>query len=253
MAKFLLECCVDSAESVFNAVNGKADRLEICGNLIIGGTTPDIQLFNEIKSKTDVCCHVLIRPRFGDFCYTSSEVSVMKRDIEMFHKSGANGVVIGALTETGDLNTAVLREMIKAAEGMSVTLSRAFDVCKNPCEALEKAVDLGINTILTSGQQADCTKGIKLLAELQNQAKGRIEIMAGGGVSAETILNLYNQTGITAFHMSGKKIIESKMQYRNPKVYMGVPGFDEYSILRTSEEKVRQAKQVIYKIQNEGG
>lgn len=241
----ILECCTDSVESALCAARGGADRLELCEGLIIGGVTPGTGLFQEIRARSDIRIHALIRPRFGDFCYTEAEIDVMCRDIERFGKLGAAAVVIGVLRPDGSLDTAAMRRLIEAAGDMDVTLHRAFDVAKDPFETLEEAVSLGVNTILTSGQADHCLKGRELLKELKMRAAGRIDIMAGAGVDAGVIRELAPYTGITSFHMSGKVTLESGMEYRKENVNMGLPSLSEFEIWRTDEEKIRCARAVL--------
>ena len=174
MNDYILEVCVDSAESALAAAKGGASRLELCQNLVIGGTTPSPKLFEVIRRQTTIPIHALIRPRFGDFCYTPYELEEICEEVAMYRELGAEGVVIGVLKEDGTMNMTAMEQLMEAANGMSVTLHRAFDVCRDPKEALEQAVSLGMNTILTSGQQNSAVKGAELLAELQRQAAGRI-------------------------------------------------------------------------------
>ena len=152
MKEYILETCVDSVESAMAAVQGGASRLELCSNLIIGGTTPGPWLFDEIRKRSDIRIHALIRPRFGDFCYTDAEFAMIKSAVQDFRKMGAEGVVIGILKPDGTLHMEQMKELMEAAGDMSVTLHRAFDVCVDPIETMEQAISLGINTILTSGQ-----------------------------------------------------------------------------------------------------
>lgn len=245
MKKYILEVCVDSVESALAAVEGGATRLELCGNLIIGGTTPSPGLFREIRRYTDIPIHILIRPRFGDFLYTDYEFNVMKEDVKTFKELGAEGMVAGILKADGTLNTEQLRELMIQAEGMPVTLHRAFDVCANPCEALEQAVELGIKTILTSGQADICLNGAGLIRELIHCGKGRIEIMAGGGVDASIIRQLYPITRASVYHMSGKAVQDSPMQFRKKGVNMGFASISEYEIWRTDASRIREAVQAL--------
>ncbi|MBQ8518826.1 MAG: copper homeostasis protein CutC [Agathobacter sp.] len=247
MEKYILECCVDSVESAINAANGGASRLELCSNLIIGGTTPDLALVKEIRKHTDIRIHALIRPRFGDFCYTEHEMEIMKSQIRALKEAGVEGVVIGVLDEDGNLNLPAMKDLIAAADGMSITLHRAFDMCRDPFQAMEDAIDLRINTILTSGQKQSAWEGRKLLAELIEQAAGRIDIMAGAGIGASTIEKLIPATGATTYHMSGKVTLDSPMRYRKKDVSMGLPSLSEYEIWQTSEENVRAAVEVLRK------
>lgn len=245
MKEFILEVCVDSVESALAAVNGGASRLELCANLIIGGTSPSPYLYQEIRKHSDIPIHVLLRPRFGDFCYTDAEFSILCQEIAAFRDLGANGAVIGILTPDGDLDTERLKVLCDVAKGMSLTLHRAFDVCRDPYKALEEAIDLGFSTILTSGQENSSLKGASLIGELVARSRGRIAIQAGSGVNARVIEQLYPLTGATAYHMSGKTTLDSVMRYRKENVNMGLSEISEYEIWRTEEAAVRAARNVL--------
>ena len=245
MKKYVLECCVDSVESAINATNGGASRIELCSNLIIGGTTPDVALVKEIRKYTDIRIHALIRPRFGDFCYTEHEMEIMKSQIRALKDAGVEGVVIGVLDEEGNLDVPKMQELIQEASGLSVTLHRAFDMCRNPFQTLEEAILLGVHTILTSGQKQSAWEGRELLAELIKIANGRIDIMAGAGIDASVIEKLIPVTGGTSYHMSGKITMDSPMKYRKTEVSMGLPSLSEYEIWRTSEEMIKKAVDIL--------
>lgn len=245
MENFILECCVDSVESALNAAKGGASRLELCANLPIGGTTPDLSLYHRIRQESDIRIHALIRPRFGDFCYNNYEMDMMREQIRAFRSEKAQAVVIGVLDEDGELNLTAMESLIQEADGMSVTLHRAFDMCRDPFKTLEEAVSLGVDTILTSGQQQSAWEGRELLAKLIEKARGRIDIMAGGGVGADVIRRLRPVTGGTSYHMSGKVTLDSAMRYRKTEVSMGLPSLSEYEIWQTSEEKVAAAVQAL--------
>lgn len=245
MSSSLLECCVDSVESALLAQQGGADRLELCANLIIGGTTPSTALYEQIRTHSAIRIHVLIRPRFGDFLYTEEELSVMEREIRAFRRVGAEGAVFGCLTPDGSLDLEAMKRLMDAADGMSVTLHRAFDMCRDPLEALEQAKQLGVSTILTSGQADTCVHGWELLDRLQKQAGTALTILAGGGIHTEAVRFLLSRTCLKAFHMSGKTVLESGMRYRNPNVSMGLAGFSEYEIWRTDPEAVRAVRSLL--------
>lgn len=245
MTDFILEACVDSVESALAAARGGASRLELCGSLVIGGTTPNPWLFQEIRKHTDIRIHVLIRPRFGDFCYTNEEFVLICEAVKEFRKLGAEGVVIGCLKPDGTMNMKQMKILMEEAEGMSVTLHRAFDVCADPYETMEQAISLGIDTILTSGQKNVCTLGTDLLRELVEKSAGRIKIQVGSGVNAAVIREIYPKTGATAFHMSGKKTLDSEMKYRKEGVNMGLPSLSEFEVWRTDETAIREARQVL--------
>ena len=241
MERVILEVCVDSVESALAAVRGGADRLELCSNLIIGGTTPDIHLYEEIRKLSNIPIRALIRPRFGDFCYSEYEYRIMEKNIRDFSKAGVDGVVIGALEPNGGLDVPHMKELIKCADGKKCTLHRAFDVTCDPYEALQQAMDLSMDTILTSGQKSSCLEGKDLLKDLVLQAGDEITIMPGGGINANSIETIAPYVQAGAYHMSGKRIVDSKMQYRKENVPMGLPGFSEYAIWQTEEEQVQQA------------
>lgn len=245
MENYILECCVDSVESALNAEKGGASRLELCASLPIGGTTPSLSLFHRIRRESDIRIHVLIRPRFGDFCYSKYEMDIMREEIRMFREAKAQAVVIGVLDADGNLDIHSMEKLIQEAEGMDVTLHRAFDVCRDPYKTMEEAVKLGVNTILTSGQRQSAWEGREVIRRLICQSEGRIDIMAGGGVNAEVIDRLCPVTGGSSYHMSGKIVSDSAMRYRKEGVSMGLPFMSEYEIWRTSEEKVREALQAL--------
>lgn len=242
---YTLECCVDSVESAIAAKKGGADRIELCSALVIGGLSPSQALYQKIREQVDIPIRVLLRPRFGDFCYTDFEHEILKEEIRSFRKLGADGIVIGTMKPDGTLNLEQMKELMEEAQGMPVTLHRAFDMCQDPFQTLEEAKRIGIHTILTSGQKNVCTEGMDLLKELVEQAQGKTEILVGGGVDASVLPVLAEKTKAKAFHMSGKVSIESEMQYRKQDVSMGVASVSEYEIWRTSEKRIREARRVL--------
>lgn len=245
----LIEACVDSCASSLAAGRGGADRLELCANLVIGGTTPSTALFAQVRDHLALKVNVLIRPRFGDFLYSAWEVDEMCREIETFRDLGANGVVIGALTPDGRLDTDKMRRMMDAAGGMDVTLHRAFDMTRDPFETLEQAIGLGCKTILTSGQARDAAAGKDTLKEIFSRAAGRITIMAGSGVKKENIQELHDYTGISVFHTSGRKAARnSGMTYRKETVSMGLPSLSEYEIWQTDEDEFRACAAIVHSL-----
>lgn len=242
MVNYTLEACVDSVESALDAGKGGASRLELCSNLIIGGTTPSKWLFKEIRKYSDIAINVLIRPRFGDFCYSEYEFNIIKEEVLMFRELGANGVALGILKPDGTLNTEQMEILMELAGNMEVTLHRAFDVCIDPYEALEQAKGLGVRSVLTSGQKNTCMAGRDLIKELVELSRGKIEILVGGGVDASVIREIGPTTGARAYHMSGKVSMDSAMVFRKEGVNMGLPFIDEYIIWKTAERKIREAR-----------
>ena len=242
---FVLEVCVDSVESAVSAARGGATRLELCANLVIGGTSPDEDMFRMVRERVDIPVRVLLRPRFGDFLYSDDEFELLRRQVRRFAALGADGVVIGVLRPDGTLDEARMAELIALAGGCGVTLHRAFDVCRDPFEALEAAGRLGVDTILTSGQQAACAQGAGLLRELVGRSGGRPQILVGAGVSADVIRTLQPATGANAFHLSAKRTEDSRMAFRREGVPMGLPGISEFEVWRCDEDAVRRARQAL--------
>ena len=241
MKEYVLEACVDSTESAVIATLAGANRLELCSNLMIGGTTPSIALYKQVRKKCNNRIHVLIRPRFGDFCYTEDELEIMCEEIRTFKKMGADGVVIGALAPDGNIDWDAMQRMIAVADGMWITLHRAFDMCRDPYMELEQCIGHGISCILTSGQENRCLDGLDCLKKLVVMAGDRIQILVGSGVDAGVIERVYKETGAKAYHMSGKEVLDSKMMYRKDNVYMGLDGLSEYTIWRTKKENIESA------------
>lgn len=247
MNKPLIEACVDSYASCMAAAKGGADRLELCANLAIGGTTPSASLFKQVQRDCDVKINVLIRPRFGDFLYTEPEMEEMCEEIKMFRDLGANGVVIGTLTADGALDQEKMRRLMDCAGGIDVTLHRAFDMTRDPMDALEAAIALGCKTILTSGQEKDAAAGKDTLKAVYAQAAGRIDIMAGCGVKKWNIQEIHDHTGIVVFHTTGRKDpLDSGMVYRKSTVSMGLPSLSEYEIWQTDEQEFRECAQIVH-------
>lgn len=251
MRDYVLEVCVDSVESAIAAWKGGATRLELCSDLIVGGTTPSAELLQMVKEEVPLPVHTLIRPRFGDFLYTDYEYALMCRQIHSLTEHGADAVVIGSLNADGTLNEKQMQGMMDAAGGKRITLHRAFDVTRDPVEAYHAAVRLGVRTILTSGQEKDCYSGRETLRKLfelneeSEEKESRPEILIGAGVHADVIAKLAGELPARSFHMSGKEVQESGMQYRNHRVSMGLPGISEFEIWRTSETEIRRAVTVL--------
>lgn len=238
-----IEICANSVESAVKAQEGGAYRVELCAGIPEGGTTPsfgDIRMAKQLLQKTKL--HVIIRPRGGDFLYSHLELEIMLHDIKVARQLGADGVVFGCLTSEGYVDIPAMKKLMNAVGPMEVTFHRAFDVCRNPQEALEQIIELGCSRILTSGQEADAFKGIPLIKELVKQANGRIIIMPGCGITPNNIRQIAEETGTSEFHFSGRSSYESGMTYRNSKVSMGgTVKIEEYLKNVTNPEIVKSA------------
>lgn len=246
MGTYTFEICANSAESCRAAQEGGAQRVELCAAMPEGGTTPSFGEIRMARKLIDIRLHVIIRPRGGDFLYSPLELDIMEEDIRAAREAGADGVVFGCLTPEGELDLPAMERLMKASEGMAVTCHRAFDYVQNPAQTLEKLIGLGVDRVLTSGQQPSALKGAGLLAELVRQAAGRIVIMPGCGVNETNIAELARITGAQEFHFSARENKESRMLLRNPALSMGgTVIIDEYLRPVTTAERVRRTIQAL--------
>ena len=226
-----IEVCAYSLESCINAQAGGAGRIELCGGLGEGGTTPSAGLIEVVKQHINIPVYVMIRPRGGDFVYDVFEEEIMKKDIALAKKLGADGVVLGILHADGQVNIERTQEMVEFAHPMKVTFHRAFDRTPDPLKALEDIIDIGCERILTSGQRPNVTEGADLIRELVRRAGERIIIMPGSGVRADNILQLAAQTGAREFHSSARREAASRMAFQNEAMKEKLP-----TILADGEE-----------------
>ena len=244
----LLELCVDSLASALAAIRGGADRLELCSALALGGLTPYTGLLTQIRAESDIPIRCLMRPRAGDFLYTSEEIELMAAQIQVLKAAGADGFVIGCLTPHGDLDVNAMKPLIEAASGSGLTLHRCIDVSREPAETYLSAKELGIDTVLTSGAAANCMAGLDVIGQLlhlRDETNGP-EILIGAGVKAAVITAIRQQyPQAVSFHASCKTELESAMIFRRTEVPMGLPGLDEWHIQQTDEAAVRAAKSVL--------
>ncbi|CAL9687903.1 unnamed protein product [Knipowitschia caucasica] len=237
---FLMEVCVDSVESAVNAQRGGASRLELCSSLLEGGLTPSIGLLHIVKQHVKIPVYVMIRPRGGDFLYSDFEVEVMKKDIELMKHNGADGLVMGALTEDGRVDSELCLELLVAARPLPVTFHRAFDMVNDPIIALETVVSLGFQRVLTSGCDSSALEGLPLIKRLMDQAKGRISIMPGGGITERNLQRILEGSGAQEFHCSARSSKESVMKFRNTSVAMGASfSAPEYGLKVADVSKIR--------------
>jgi copper homeostasis protein len=235
----IVEVCVESVESAVAAEKGGAQRVELCCALLEGGLTPSAGAIALARERLGIGLNVIIRPRGGDFLYTGAEHEVMLRDIETAKELGADGVVIGALTPSGEVDRARTRELAERARPLSVTFHRAFDMTRDPFEALEELVSLGIDRVLTSGQEESALEGIDLLRELVARAGDRIVVMVCGNLTEKNIEKVARETSAKELHITGFADVESGMSFRNPRVYMGgLLRPPEYTRSVTASERV---------------
>lgn len=244
MKIFTLEVCVDTLESARNAIRGGADRLELCGSLVIGGISPSSELYQQIRKESDIKIHAMVRPRFGDFLYTDSEIEIMLEETRMWRKLGADGIVSGILLKNGDLDIPRMKMLREEAGDMNFTLHRAFDVARDPMKTLEDAREAGVTAILTSGQQPKADDGMELLRRLV-EASGSINIMPGSGITVENVGLIRLKTNAKAFHLSGNAIKSSSMEFRREEINMGIPGMSEFERWECDESQIAAVKRAL--------
>jgi copper homeostasis protein len=183
----IVEACVDSVESAIAAEKGGVQRVELCCSLLEGGLTPSAGTIALARKSLRIELQVIVRPRGGDFLYSAAEHDVMLRDIDTAKELGADGVVIGVLTASGEVDVERTRELLERARPMSVTFHRAFDMTRDPFAALDTLASLGIDRVLTSGQEESALEGLDLLKELVARAGDRIVVMVCGNLSEKNI------------------------------------------------------------------
>ncbi|MFT4089568.1 MAG: copper homeostasis protein CutC [Asticcacaulis sp.] len=196
-----LEVAVDSPSGFKAAIAGGAHRIELCAALSVGGLTPSPGLMR-LAAETSTPVRAMIRPRIGGFIYTPTEYDVMRRDIDAVREAGLAGIVIGANRMTGELDEELLRRLANHAQGLEIALHRAIDLTPDPLAAMEVAVSLGFDTILASGRAPKAIQGLETLKALSAQAAARIEIMPGGGITADNAGQIVETTGVNWLHAS---------------------------------------------------
>lgn len=215
-SNIIIEIATSDYTTTKLAVDGGADRIELCANLAEGGITPSIGTLQKCRNSFDIAMYPIIRPRGGDFLFSQEEFEIMQYDIIICRQLGYNGIVIGILKADGTIDLERTARLISIAYPLEVTFHRAFDRCKDPFIALEQLIEIGCQRILTSGQKPTAIQGVDLITELQKQADDRIIIMPGSGINKENIKQLAFQTGCTEFHASLRTKVKSQMQFVHP-------------------------------------
>ena len=242
----LIEIVVYNIESALKAQEGGADRIELCDNPGEGGTTPSYGTIEAVRQNANLDVYVMIRPRGGDFYYTNYEFHSMKRDISQCQKISVDGVVFGILNPDGTLDKKRCKELIDKAKPLKVTCHRAFDMTRDPFEALEDCIEVGFDRILTSGQQAQALKGADLIGQLIKKANGRIAIMPGSGVNENTVQEILRKSNATEIHFSATSSRESGMIYRNPSIAgMGSDEGSEFKVRTVDPDRVRAMRKLV--------
>lgn len=235
----IIEICLESVESVIAAEKGGADRVELCSDLFEGGLTPTIGTVKTALKKSNIKINAMIRPRGGDFCYSDEEFEVMKEDIKAFKETGINGIVFGILTPEGDVDVKRSKEIIELARPLAVTFHRAFDMTRDPYKSLEELIELGVDRVLTSGQEATVPEGADLLEDLVQIAGDRIIVMPGCGITERNFPKLRDKIKAKEYHIYLPYETTSKMKFHPGHIYMGgLLRQSEFTITHTSSSRV---------------
>ncbi|MGB3074044.1 MAG: copper homeostasis protein CutC [Chitinophagales bacterium] len=203
--KLIFEVCANGIQSAINAQLAGADRIELCEYLEVGGLTPHDKIIRDAKELIHIPIHVLIRPRAGNFVFSEEEYDCMKEEIIRCKKMQVAGIVTGVLNPDRTIDKIRCAELMEHAHPLSITFHRAFDVVHDPIQSLKELIELGVDRVLTSGQQENPLAGAQLIKELMNHSNGRISILAGGGITEENISAIVKESGITEIHFSARK------------------------------------------------
>ncbi|KIJ66244.1 hypothetical protein HYDPIDRAFT_109238 [Hydnomerulius pinastri MD-312] len=253
LLKLTIEVCVDSVESALAAVQGGANRIELCGNLGLGGgTTPSIGLLKAVQRAVDAPIMAMVRPRTGDFVYSEDELGVMLEDINAFKECRVQGVVLGVLTSDGTIDVEQVQRLVSVAKPLEVCFHRAFDMTPDPKDAFGKLSKIqGITRVLTSGhgQSATSDEALETLASLLESARYTpIGVLPGSGINASTVPALCKALlphGLKEIHLSGGKWVDGASSHRREGMGMGVGGAGEWGVWRTDRDAVRKVRELV--------
>ncbi len=245
----LVEVCCGGIDDLLTAQRCGGDRAEFCAGLPLGGLTPSMGCFAYAREQVEIPLMVMVRPRGSGFCYSDDEFTVMLRDARMFTHQGADGIVFGCLTPQGQVDRERCLRMREAAGDAALVFHRAFDVTPQPLDALEQLIEVGVDRILTSGQQPTAPLGAGLLAKLVQAAAGRIEILGGAGVRPENLTRLVAQTGLKQVHLAAASDSIDPSTDHNQAIRFGMePGYDN-RVRVTDPQKlaaaIRAAKAIV--------
>ncbi|MFY9741303.1 MAG: copper homeostasis protein CutC [Candidatus Sulfotelmatobacter sp.] len=238
-----IEVCVDSVASAIAAEHGGADRVELCSNLLEGGTTPSAGMMEAVRSRLKVGVQVMIRPRGGDFCYTEEEFEIMRRDLLAAKNTGADGVVLGILKSDGGVDVVRTRELVELARPLQVTFHRAFDCSLDLMHALDDVICAGADRILTSGGKQTAVEAVPLIAKLVRSAQERITIMACGGIAAANVSMIIRETGVREIHVGLRRRIFDAAEMAAQSISLGVNS--ELPRFHVIEEDVRALRSAV--------
>ncbi len=243
-----LEICVDSVESAIAAGRGGAQRVELCSDLLEGGITPSTGLIAQVRRQIGIGLFVMVRPRGGDFTYTDYEFEVMQQDIRSARDLGADGIILGVLDDKARVDVRRTKLLVELARPLPVTFHRAIDMTPDPKAALDDVLQTGATRVLTSGGAAKVTEGLAAVACMVKAAGTRIAVMAGGGITPQTIVSVAEATGATEFHASLRSAAPSPVVYRRQGVQMGETHDREYVRYVVEEDSVRALASALQRV-----
>jgi copper homeostasis protein len=249
MSNPTIEICVEGIDGLAAAQAAGADRVELCASLLEGGLTPSMGVIKQAVAVAMIPFHVIIRPRGGDFLYSELEFLTMLDDVRTCRDMGVAGVVFGCLTTDGRVDEPRMTELVEAARPMKVTCHRAFDMTRDPEEAVEALVRCGVDRVLTSGQRDTALEGIEILRRTHDAARGRIVIMACGGLDETNIADVLHRSAADELHFASLLTAQSGMKFRNAHIGMGSTAIErEFEITVTDTAAVRRTIAAVRKI-----
>jgi len=243
LSNYIIEIATTDFTTAKSAVEGGADRIELCAALSEGGTTASFGTIKKCRETFNIQLFPIIRTRSGDFLYSDDEFDIMLNEIRLCKDLGCDGVVIGLLNKNGNIDIKRTSKLVGLAYPLEVTFHRAFDRCKDPFEALEQLIEMGCQRILTSGQQPTAPQGIDLITQLIKAADERIIIMPGSGVRKENIKELAEKTGAVEFHSSLRGSKKSGMEFIHPAFANSTESYTNPAI---DPEEVRSLRNALY-------
>ena len=245
MASILLEIIASTVDDCIAAEKGGADRIELCAAIATGGLTPSLGTLIEAKKRVRVGIMAMVRPRAGGFCYSDTDFAAMQRDASLLLEHGADGVVFGILRAEGSVDTRRCGKMIELASGRTTVFHRAFDVVPDPMRALNELIEVGFTRVLTSGQQKTAVEGSELIRKLIDQARRRIEVLAGGGVRVHNVRRLVESTRCSQVHLTAFSAWTDPSASISPLTFGSISGSPSSSYEHVDRETVRQMREIL--------
>lgn len=236
-----IEVCIDNIESLFTAQKAGAGRIELCSSLALGGLTPSTGLIKAVVKHANIPVYSMIRPRDGDFLYSSYEIEMMLAEIHHVRSLGVQGVVFGVLNETAQIDEDILKALMQESKGLGVTFHRAIDCCTDAGLAVETILNAGCDRILTSGLASTAELGAGCIQKMVEQSGGQLSVMAGAGVNESNVASIVRTSGVQEVHLSGKMSRSSHMKTLLNCGYL--PEFMKLNV--TSAVKIEAIKQAL--------